>query len=111
MPNVKLFADEALVQRHGGSLKAILPELRALLCRDLAVSEPACQVALMTVVGLAGQPQINVEMQILPKDSRTPEALRANAERIRALISPAAGGAEVAVRVSTLDAETYVALK
>lgn len=111
MPNVKLFTDETLVHEHGKALRAILPELRALLCRDLAVDEAACQIALLPVIGLAGQPPVNVEILALPKPDRTPDAMQKTAERIRALILPAVAGAAIAVRVSMLDPGSYVALK
>lgn len=111
MPNVKLFADETLPPGQGMALRAALPDLRALLCRDLGVKPAACQIALLPVTGLEGQPPVNVEMLIMPGASRTPEAIRALAKRIRALLSPCIGGSGVAVRIGMLDARNYVALK
>lgn len=111
MPNVKLYVDEALWPAHKPALIAALPELRALLCRDLAVPPAACQVVIVPVWGLADQPAVNIELMILPRPERTAEKLRALGGALRALIGPVAGGASVAVRFASLDPETYVALK
>lgn len=111
MPNLKLFADDRLMREQGAALRAALPELRALLCRDLAVGPAACQIALLAVAGLPGQPPVNVEMQIMPGEDRTPDAIHTLARRIRVLLSPCIGGSDVAVRISLLDAQSYMALK
>jgi hypothetical protein len=111
MPNLKIYADENVHAARAAELKAALPPLRDLLCRDLSVGPEACQLALVPVAGLPDQPLVNVELLILPRPDRTPERVRAVASAIRDLIAEAAGGAHAAVRISQLDPETYIALK
>lgn len=110
MPNLKIYADDNVPAASVAELKAALPGLRDLLCRELGVGPDACQLALIPVGGVSDQPLVNVELLILPRADRTPERLRAMAGAVRSLISGAAG-AHTAVRVSQLDPETYVALK
>ncbi|MCE5973146.1 hypothetical protein LZA78_06620 [Sinirhodobacter sp. WL0062] len=111
MPNVKLYVDDTVWPAHAETLRASLQPLRELLCVELAVSVEACQLAIVPVIGLADQPQVNIELAILPRPERTPEKLRALGETLRGRIAPASGGARVAVRYTTLDPVTYVALK
>lgn len=111
MPNVKIYTDETVHAEHAPALKAALPGLRDLICRDLGVGPEACQIAILPGAGLPDQPLVNVELLILPRADRTPELVRATAGAIQSLICGAAGGARTAVRVSQLDPETYIALK
>ena len=110
MPNLKIHVEEALWHERGSALRAALPEIRALLCDRLSVPPGACQLALIPVWGLDGQPQINAELHILPRPERTPDLLRALAADLRAEVARAAP-AEVAVRIGQLDPTTYIALK
>ncbi|MGC4025554.1 MAG: hypothetical protein QM744_10595 [Mesorhizobium sp.] len=110
MPNVKIFVDETSFPAVQEGLKSVLPDLRAQLCTALAVDLAATQFAVIPVVGLPDQPPINVEMHILPRPERTREAVLAVARQTRESVRKATGQ-HVAVRIATLDAETYVALK
>lgn len=111
MPIVKIHVDDTVHAARADKLRAALPPLRDLLCRELAVGPEACQLAVIPVAGLPDQPALNVELSIMPRAERTPERIRAVAGAVRELMSGAAGGAHTAVRVSQLNPETYVALK
>lgn len=110
MPNVKIFVDESRLPSVQKELTALLPDLRAQLCKALVVDLSASQFAVIPVQGLADQPPINVELHILPRPDRTREAVLAVARQTRESVGKATGQ-HVAVRIATLDAETYVALK
>lgn len=110
MPNVKIFVDETRFRAVQEELASILPDLRTQLCEALSVDLAATQFAVIPVVGLPDQPAINVEMHVLPRPERTREAVLAVAKKTRDSVHKATGQ-HVAVRIATLDAETYVALK
>ncbi|MEQ6917425.1 hypothetical protein [Halomonas aquatica] len=110
MPNLKIYVDESIQTEHYRQVAGVLPDLRDMLCRELAVPTEACQLAIVTVLGLPDQPLVNAEIMILPKSDRTPQKLRAVCDRIRQILSEVSG-AHVAVRAATLDPETYIALK
>lgn len=108
MPNVKLFLD-----RKAGAeaaVAALMPALRDLICARLLVGPEAAQLALIASTGLPDQPPINLEIQILPQERRTAEVLRTLAldlqERLRQ-----GTGLHAAIRISTLDPSSYIALK
>lgn len=111
MPIVKIHVDDAVHAARAAQLRAALPPLRDLLCRELGAGPEACQLALIPVGGLPDQPALNVELSILPRAERTPDRIRALAGAMRQMMSDAAGGAQTAVRVSQLDPETYLALR
>ena len=110
MPNVKIFVDEGLYPAVKGALAAALAPLRDMLCRELAVDVPACQFAILPVGGMADLPLVNVEIAILPRPERTRDRLLAISADLRTILA-AATGTHVAVRITTLDPETYIALK
>lgn len=110
MPNVKIFVDEELYPAVRAPLARTLGPIRDMLCRELAVGLPACQFAVMPVGALADQPRVNVEMAILPRPERTREVVLRVSAQLREMVE-AATQAHVAVRVTALDPETYIALK
>ena len=110
MPNVKIFVDEALYPACRAPLAAMLGPMRDMLCLALKVDVHACQFAVMPVAVMADLPRVNVEMQILPHADRNRAVILDVCARLRQIVG-AATGTHVAVRVSTLDPETYVALK
>lgn len=110
MPNVKIFVDEALYPDCRVPLAAALGPIRDLLCREFGVDAPACQFAVMPVLAMADLPGVNVEIQILPRPDRTRTRVLEICNALRQMVA-AATGTHVAVRVSTLDPETYIALK
>ncbi|MFE3838219.1 hypothetical protein [Pseudogemmobacter sonorensis] len=110
MPNVKIYVDEAAFEAVRQEIAARLPDLRTMLCDRLAVAPAACQFAVLPVLALADQPRINTELHILPHASRSRARLQEVAAEIRAILG-AASGLSVAVRIATLDAASYVALK
>lgn len=110
MPNVKLYVDELHYRSVGPGLSALLPELRDMLCTTLSVGHSACQIAVISVLGLPDQPPINAELHVLPRMERTPALLRQMALDLRSHLNKATGLA-VAVRIASLDPETYITLK
>lgn len=110
MPNLKVYVDDAIFDGVRLRLSEALGPIRALLCDAFRVAPPACQLAVIRVLGMPDQPQINIELLLLPNGERTGEAIRAAAERLQALLSSVTG-ARVAVRIAQLDPATYVALK
>ncbi len=110
MPNVKIYVDEMIYPLCRDSLSAALAPVCDMLCQDLIVDRPACQIAVIPVLAMPDLPRVNVEMQILPRPDRTRAALLAVCGKLRELVG-AAAGTHAAVRVTTLDAETYIALK
>ena len=110
MPNVKIYLDSTHWELSSGALREELPELCVLICEVLDVDRSACHLTLIGVEAPGGQPPINVELAILPRADRTPDILRAVAGRLRDRIADVSG-LSAAVRIATLDPQTYVALK
>ncbi|MCX7288332.1 MAG: hypothetical protein NTW20_12470 [Rhodobacterales bacterium] len=110
MPNVKIYVDEGLYPACRERLVAALGPILDMLCADLAVDRPACQMAVMPVLAMPGLPPVNVELAIMPRPERTRVVLLGVCAKLRAMVGAATGG-HVAIRVTTLDPETYIALK
>lgn len=110
MPNVKIFVDETHYSAIRGGIAALLPDLRVRLCSSLLVDETAFQVAVIPVLGIAGQPPVNIEMQLMPRPERTREAVGEIAAQLRAQLGKALDQ-HVAVRITIIDADKYVTLK
>ncbi len=110
MPNVKIYVDDVIYPACRDRLRAALGPLLDMLCNDLTVDRPACQMAVMPVLALPDLPRINVELQIMPRPERTRAVLLDVCTKLREMVG-AATGAHVAIRVTMLDAETYIALK
>ncbi len=110
MPNVKIFVDARLYPDCQAALAAALVPIRSMLCDALQVEVAACQFAVMAVGAMADLPPVNVEMAVLPRPERTRDAMLAVCGRLRDMVAEATR-AHVAVRVTTLDPETYIALK
>lgn len=110
MPNVKIFVDQSRLAQVQDGLIALLPEMRRFLCSAFGVDALACQIAVIGVLGLPDQPQINTELHILARPDRTRDAVQTTAHDLRAMLAQATG-LHVAVRIAGLDPATYVALK
>jgi hypothetical protein len=110
MPNVKIYVDEVIYLSCRDRLPAALGRVLDMLCHDLTVDRPACQIAVMPVLAMPDLPPVNVELQIMPHPERTRAALLAVCTKLREMVG-AATGTHVAIRVTTLDPETYIALK
>lgn len=110
MPNVKIYVDETLFPACRDPLVAALGPMRDYLCREFRVDVPACQFAVLPVVAMPDLPRVNVEIQILTKADRTRDRVTAIGLHLRGMLAEATG-THVAIRISGLDAETYVALK
>jgi len=110
VPNVKIFVEQALFdQRRAVIADALLP-IRDLLCSGLKVDVPACQFAVMPCIAMPDLPLVNIEMHILPKPERTRAAVLSVCHALRILVESVVG-CHVAIRVMSLDPETYIALK
>lgn len=110
MPNVKIYVDEAVYPDCRDRLSGALRPIRDMLCGDLAVDAPACQFAVMPVLAMPDLPPVNVELAIMPRPDRTRAVLLGVCAKLREMVGAATGG-HVAIRVTTLDPETYIALK
>ena len=110
MPNFKIFADSAIRPTLGETLKEELPALATILMERLEVGRPACQLALIWVEAPADQPALNIELSIMPGPKRQRAMLEELARELQARIT-ALGAPQPAIRISQLDAATYVALK
>ena len=110
MPNVKIFVDDTLYPAIREPLGQALVPIREMLCADLQVDVPACQFAVMAVGAMPDLPRVNVEMAILPRPERTREVILSVCGKLRAMVEGATR-THVAVRVTALDPETYIALK
>ena len=110
MPNVKIYVDEPTYQDRKDALQALLPPLRDAICEQLKVPVAACQLAVIPVIGMAGQPVANFEVQYLGTPERTRDVITQACTVFRELVAGAVG-AVPAVRATPLDPETYVALK
>lgn len=110
MPNVKIHVDREILNRQAERLDSALLPLRELLCDRFGVQPAACQLAIIAVRGLNDQPNINVEIHILPRPERTSEHVTAVCGEVKSLIE-LASDTRTAVRCMQLDAQTYVALK
>lgn len=109
MPNLKIYVDATQPQAQA-ALSMALTDIRACIVQGLSVPVSACQLAVMPVGGLPDQPQINAEIFILPHPDRTPEMLRGFAAELQEKVI-GISGLHAAVRVNSLDGDTFVALK
>lgn len=110
MPNVKIFVDDSLYAGVREPLARALGPIRDMLCHELAVDVPACQFAVLPVGAMPDLPRVNVEMAILPRPERTRDRVMQVCIRLREMVE-AATHTHVAVRVTALDPDTYIALK
>lgn len=110
MPNVKIFVETALFAQKAPAIEAQLLPMRDLLCSAFQVDISACQFAVMPVLAMPDLPLVNVEMQILPRPERTRDLVLSVCHSLRDMLQTATG-AHTAIRVSHLDAASYIALK
>lgn len=110
MPNVKIFVDETLYPACRAGLGAALGPMRDYLCAEFRVDVPACQFAVLPVLAMPDLPRVNIEIQILPRADRTRDRVTAIGQHLRDMVA-AVTGTHVAIRISGLDPETYIALK
>lgn len=110
MPNVKIFVDETLYPSVREQLAKTLKPVRDMLCHDLSVDVPACQFAVLPVYAMLDLPRVNVELSIMPRAERTRDLLMSVCAKLREMVGDATG-THVAVRLTSLDPHTYIALK
>ena len=110
MPNIKIYAEEALFQQHRAALCAALEPIRDSMIRHLGVSHRACQLAILPVIGLPDPPALNAEVQILPAPARTRAGIEVMGQEIRQILHTATGQ-DAAFRCQQHDPATYVVLR
>lgn len=110
MPNLKIYIDQTVLEGARAHLVEALESIRVLLCDAFLVTPQACQLAVIPFFGLPDQPEVNIELMILPNAQRTNKTIVAAAERLRALLASATG-ARIAVRIAQLDPATYVVVR
>ena len=110
MPNLKIYIDESMYPACRDQLASALGPIRAQLCTDLDVRVADCQFAVLPVMAMPDLPRVGVEFLIMPRPDRTREKITEVCITLRAMVE-AATGTHVAVRATTLDPVTYVALK
>lgn len=110
MPNVKIFVNQTVFETRRTEIDSMLSKLRDSLCVELSVPVSACQLAVIPVLGMLDQPQANMEIQYLGNAERTPEMITVACKVFSEIIAPAVGSLP-AVRATSLDPNTYVALK
>lgn len=110
MPNVKIYVDEAVYKSHTAALTDALLPLRDIVSEHLEAPHSACQLALISIVGLSDQPAVNVEISIMPRSNRTKETLESMGAELQRLLGEITKQS-VAFRCAQLDPSTYVTLK
>jgi len=110
MPNLKIHVSDSVWNNKAADLTGLLRPIRELLCSEFHVEPEACQLAIIPVHGLPDQPEVAVEIQIMPRSERTRDQISAVGQKLQVLLREVTGS-RVAVRVSALDPVTYVALK
>ena len=110
MPNIKIYVNESVLTVLKPELIAALEPLREMIIGHLDVPKSACQVAIVSILGLQDEPALNVEMHIMPGQKRTRKSLEALGAAIQGMLNEATGS-KIAFRCAQLDPETYVILR
>lgn len=110
MPHLKLYLDDRHLPRQRDGLADLLHDLRAILCRALSEPPGACQLSVLPVIGLAGQAECCLELTYPPKESLTPETLRALAGQLQTTVI-AATGLRATIWLKALDPQGDLALR
>lgn len=110
MPLVKIHVEHMLWQERQEQLTIALKPIRAMLCDTFKVEPSLCQLSLIPIWGVDDQAPVAAEIQILPRPERTRDVVRGACERLREVLSEAAGS-YVVIRSTQLDPATYLALK
>ena len=110
MPNVKIYADAALLSARQDEFLAVLAPLREALMTEMAAPKALCHLSVMPMFGLADQAQIVVDIHYLAKPERTPDMVTAACEVFRDLLAERLG-ITPDIRAIALAADIYVALR
>lgn len=110
MPNLKIFVDETVMAERRDTVAQALSAVRDAMCDKLEVEPDACQIAVVPVLAISGQPVANVEISMIPRPARTPERLTELGHVLTRVVGDATGG-PVAVRAWTVDSEKYVMIR
>ncbi|XNY04249.1 hypothetical protein ACMFL9_05905 (plasmid) [Sinorhizobium meliloti] len=71
---------------------------------------PPAQFAVLPVYAMLDLPCVNVELSIMPRAERARDLLMSVCAKLRVMVGDATGP-NVAVRLTSLDPHTYIALK
>jgi len=110
MPNAKLYIDQTVWETQQTDFKQSLPKIRETLCQYLTVPPTACQLALLPVYGLSDQPAVNIELHLMPNPDRTPDLICELTSELQKTIM-SLSQSRCAVRITTLNPETYSVMK
>jgi hypothetical protein len=77
LPNIKIYVNESVLTVRKPELIAALEPLREMIIGHLDVPKSACQLAIVSIVGLEDEPALNVEMHVMPGGKRTQKSLEA----------------------------------
>lgn len=110
MPLMSMQVDHGLWSERGAALEAMLPEVRTMLCAELAVPVEACHFTIWPVHGLGDQPKATIDLRVLEKPERTVEQVRRAMDRLRTMMS-AAAQTSVSVRVMMMEPARYFAMR
>ncbi len=105
MPNLKVYLDQN--DQSWGLDETVLTRLRGALVDGLKVPTSACQLAVVPIQGLPGQPPANIELSVLSKPDRTPERLAELGQTLQDIVANA-GPSRVAFRCTVMDRASYV---
>lgn len=107
MPNAKIYIDERTLAGSGLGVDPALAAIRDVLCQAFGVAEQACHIAVIAVKGLAGQTPVNIELAVLHKEGRSPEAVDAACAKVQDRAA-AVFGVPAAIRCTLMAPESYV---
>lgn len=110
MPNFKIFLDQSIGDERSLALQAQLGAIRELLCSRLSVQFSGCQLAVVPVLGLPGQPLANAELLYLKRPERTQAMVNDLCQDLRGMIGESLG-ISPAVRAMVIDPASFVGLK
>lgn len=107
MPNAKLYIDDRAIARIADGLEPALVELRQSLCRIFGVAEQACHLVIIPVRAPVDQTPCNLELTVLHKPERTPDAIGAACAEIQKLVETLFGQS-AAIRCTLMQSDSYV---
>lgn len=110
MPILKVYVDKPVYEARKTELAAALAPIQKMFVDTLEVPVEACHLAVLPVLGLPGQMQLNAEFLYLAVEGRDRPVLTAACEKLRDILVKAAG-VPCITRALPLDPAIYVAVK
>lgn len=110
MPNVKLYVDEGVLRDRPGSVEALLPSARDLICAGLGVTVEACHIVVLGVRSPPGQTPVNIELCLLHKPGRSRAVMERFCGELRDLAARALD-APAAIRCTLAEPDSYIVIR